>query len=436
MWKRMCVGTGVWFLWLTVAGAQMTVPSDSLSVDQAVQLALSHHPVVQRATEKIRAAEANVSLAHVPSYPNLIGSLDYAHLGPVSSFDLPGEGKYNFMPSNEYDLHIGLQQTLFDFNRTGAAVDHARAGVDLATDSLALVKRDLAYQTMRVYYRVLILRENVQVLDDEINALNEHLAVSRKRVETGSATTLDVLNTEVRLASARDEQIDAVSAVQREEIAFRALTGMPSSQPVLISAKLARTSVAVNDDSLLDIAQRQRPELRVLASAKTAAELRRQMAALSDKPTLRLSLLGGFKNGYFPNLNRLEGNYVAGLNLNVPIFDGQRSRREEEVAEAGVNVIQASRADLERRISSEVLQAAAGVRASQDKIDNAQVQVDRADEAVSSAKVQYVAGVITNLDLLDAQTALARARQVYLQALYDQITSLNTLDMATGKQVW
>ena len=419
--------------WEGIATAQIP---DSIDAQQAVMLAIASHPLVARAGERVHAAESMVDLARVPNSPTITGMVDYSHLGPVSSITLPEQGEFKLFPANDYDLHLGLSQTVYDFGRTGAAVRHAQTGVELANDSLTLVKRDLAYQTMGVFYRILILRENVNVLDEEIAALNQHLDVSQKRVETGSATKLDVLNTEVRLATARDERIDAAKAVEQVEITFRSLVGLPPDQPVRLSGTLDSQSITVSDDSLLAVAEQQRPEIQLLESAQRSAELQERMAALSDKPSVGVNLLGGFKNGYIPNLNRLMGNYVAGITLNVPVFDGNRSRRERQVATAGINIIRATRADVRLRIAEDVRQAATNVRASQEKIDNAEVQVARADEALATAKVQYDAGVITNLDLLDAQTAQARARQAYLQALYDSIMSLNALDRATGKRIW
>jgi outer membrane protein len=98
--------------------------------------------------------------------------------------------------------------------------------------------------------------------------------------------------------------------------------------------------------------------------------------------------------------------------------------------------VQARMRDLERRIATEVGQALSATLASQEKISNAQVQVDRAEEAVTIAKAQYGAGVNTNLDLLDAQTSLSEAKLVLLRARYDYVSSLNALDRATGKKIW
>ncbi|MDI6808057.1 MAG: TolC family protein [Candidatus Eisenbacteria bacterium] len=62
--------------------------------------------------------------------------------------------------------------------------------------------------------------------------------------------------------------------------------------------------------------------------------------------------------------------------------------------------------------------------------------VSEAEAALSRAQAQYEAGVVTNLDLLDVQTALSQAKLIHLRSIYDCMVSMNALDKATGKKMW
>ncbi|MDD4857458.1 MAG: TolC family protein, partial [Candidatus Krumholzibacteria bacterium] len=132
----------------------------------------------------------------------------------------------------------------------------------------------------------------------------------------------------------------------------------------------------------------------------------------------------------------LTANASAGVQLQVPIFNGFRTRHQDAEAEANVRAALAHTADVERQVAAEVEQALAGVRSSMEKIENSKVQVRRAEAALSMAEAQYEAGVATNLDVLDAQTALSQAKLVRLRALYEYMIGVNALDRATGKKIW
>ena len=77
-------------------------------------------------------------------------------------------------------------------------------------------------------------------------------------------------------------------------------------------------------------------------------------------------------------------------------------------------------------------QAVSEARASMDKIKASELNVQLAQEALSQAKVRYESGVITNLDLLNAETSLAQANLLHLQALYNYTLSRIALNKAIG----
>ena len=83
---------------------------------------------------------------------------------------------------------------------------------------------------------------------------------------------------------------------------------------------------------------------------------------------------------------------------------------------------------------SDVEQVAADVQAALAKVQISEVQLQQAQEAVTIARTRYETGSITNLDLLDAETAESTAKLTSLQALYRLVLSKYELERATGTQ--
>ncbi len=104
----------------------------------------------------------------------------------------------------------------------------------------------------------------------------------------------------------------------------------------------------------------------------------------------------------------------------------------EQESEASLRAAQTHSFDTEHAVTAEVLQAISDVRASLDKIQTSELQVRQAKQAIDMATVRYESGVVTNLDLIDAQTALAQAELFHLQALYHYVLSRYTLDKSIG----
>ena len=422
--------------WRSGAAGDTSKPTDSITVGQAVEMTLQNHEAIREAQYRITASEARIDVSRSARYPDVSIDGRYTRLGPVSTFDLPGEGELAVAPYNNYDLHVDLRQTLYDFGKTEKSIQLAETSRQADVDNLDLVKFNLAYQTIGVFNNILILRQQIDVLDDQLQTLQQHLGISVKRMKAGTATDFDTLTIQVRIAVVQGDRIDADHALKSQEIMFRRLTGLPEETPVNLSGAFVSDSVELQQDSLVTVAVKQRPEMKLAHDAESSATARLQLVSLGDKPKVTLNFATGLKNGYEPNLDTWRGNYMAGLEMKMPVFNGRKTKHEEAAADAEISSAHSHTIDLERQIRADVLKAIAGVTSNEDKIASAETQVEQAQKAVSMARVRYAAGVVTNLDLLDAETTLSQTRLIRLRALYNYTVSLNELDRATGKVVW
>ena len=107
--------------------------------------------------------------------------------------------------SNNYDADLTLRHTLWDGGRRRTAVEEARSLGESAMENVDLVTSRLAFQTVDAFFGVLFLEESLRVQDEDIDVLSQHLEITQGRVRAGAATDLDVLSTEVRIATARTE---------------------------------------------------------------------------------------------------------------------------------------------------------------------------------------------------------------------------------------
>jgi outer membrane protein len=413
-------------------GFQMLCAQDTLTVEQAVQRVLQTHPAIDQALANIRAGEARTSQASSANLPEVTTEAVYAHIGPVPEFSFPVLGSFVLAPADNYDAHVAGRYTFYDFGKTSATIDLSRSRVQTSRDAMELTKTNLSLQTIRVFYTIVLLRKSLQVQDEQIEALNQHLSVTQKRVETGTATNFDVLTTQVRVAAAQNQKVEIQNSLQKQEAILRQLLNLPTNSLPMIQGSFQQTQVSLNVDSLSQLALQQRTELKLAHDAEQSAQRQKELNSLGNMPTLKVSLVYGLKNGYEPNIYPVRGNWVWGAQAQVPIFDGGRVSHQEEEAQATVQAEQAHGRDVEQQIRSDVEQVVADVQAAVSKVQISEVQVRQAHEAVTIARKQYETGSITNLDLLDAETAESAAKLMNLQALYRFIVSKYDLDRAIG----
>lgn len=409
---------------------------DFITLERAVYLAVENQPMVLQARADVTASKAAIEQNRSLWYPNISGTAQYSRVGPVPEISLPGGESFELFPENNYDLHIGLSQNVYDFGRRSRSTDLAESYSQSAFENVNLIKSNLAYQTIVSFNTILFLREDISVIDQQIDALKEHLPVTQKKERTGSATNFDVLTTQVRLSAAQTQRIEIANTLQKQETVFRRLTGLPQDEGVQLEGDFQIPYYDLNPDSLISVALNQVPEIKLSKDAEKSAEIQHRVASLGYYPFLNANLQYGFKNGYFPDLDVLRGNWVAGIQLQVPIFNGYLTKNRIEGARANVSKARAHTKEVEDRVVAGVIQAVADVGSNRDKLQAAEPQVEQAQEAVSMAEIRYNAGVVTNLDVLDAETALANARLVHLRASYDLVISHYSLQYAVGNRFW
>jgi outer membrane protein len=415
------------FLLSSVAAGQ-----DSLTVEQAVQRVIQTHPALEQALANTRAAEARVSQTSSANLPEVTTEADYAHIGPIPEFNLPVLGNFVLAPADNYDAHISGKYTVFDFGKTSSAVDLSQSKVQTSRDAIEITKTNLALQTIRTFYSIILLQKSMQVQDEQIDALTQHLSVTQKRVTAGSATNFDVLTTQVRVASSQNQRVEIQNSLQKHESVFRQLLNLSTNVPLMIRGSFQQAPLSLNMDSLQQIALRQRAELKIARDAEESARLQKNASSRGNMPSLKLIAAYGLKNGFEPNIYPMRGNWMWGAQAQIPLFDGGKVSHQEEEAQAAIESEQAHTQDAERQIRSDVEQAVSDVQASWSKVQISDVQLQQAFEAVAIARTRYETGSITNLDLLDAETAESTSKLMSLQALYRYVISKYELDRAVG----
>ncbi len=418
---------------LLAAFFSLAKAQDSLTAEAAVQRALSNSYSLQQADEVRQAALARVRQAEAGYYPVIAVAADYTRISPVQELSFPGFGSFVLSPADNYDAHVSLLQTVYDFGRRRAGVEVSESGVKSSADALRALRTAITVQTLRAFYAVILLQRSVQVQDQQIQALDEHLRITQRRLESGSATDFDALSTTVRVAQAQSQKVDLQRSVTDQQVTLRRLLGLPWDAPVNPSGLLEEQPVRESVDSLVAKAAARRPDLVSAADQLETARLQVQVAGLGDVPALRVHAAYGLRNGFEPNLNAIRGNWSAGVTVDVPVFNGFQTSSRREEAEAQLRAADQHWRDLRRMAEAEIRQAYAAVLSAHDKIEVTNLQLTQAERAVQNARVRYQSGAGTNLDVLDAETNVAASRLQQLQALYQLVLDRIQLSAAAGE---
>ncbi|HVW21404.1 MAG TPA: TolC family protein [Opitutaceae bacterium] len=407
-----------------------------LTLAQAIDAVLARHPTLDAAQAAIDAARARTEQSNADRLPQVAanGGYTYMSLRPYVALPIPGAGAFYETINNSYATSVGVRQLLTDFGRTDALVALARSGEITARDALEQARHQLGYQTIQAFYGVILLRDSVAVADEEIRALEESSRVSDQKFNNGSATKFDVLTTGVRLASARNRRTDTLAALKKQETALRELLGAAPGAELSLSGDLDVAAQPAPDvPAVIAEGLQNRPEMRLAQDDAETSQRRLDAANRSTRPVLSASAAGGVEDGQLPDMYDNKGFVTANVGLSVPLFTGRRAAGQKAEARAGVRSAAARVEETRRQVAADVEDAAADLDAARGRLANADALVDQAQEALALAQTRYRNGVITNFELLDAQSSARGAELARLQARYDCLLARQALARSAGR---
>jgi outer membrane protein len=416
---------------------QFQIPGtdDSLSLQQILHQVTSSYPTVLKAQEAINSADASIGLARSGYYPDISGQAGYTRLGPGSKLSIPMLGSFELYPQNNYNAEVDVRQTIYDFSKTSRNIKMEESGKTISEKSVELVKQKLSLITVISFYTLVYLQEALKINNVQLENLNDHLAFITKKKETGSATQYEILATQVRISTAENQRVDIQTSIITQRATLNSLLGFPVNTSLNVKQNLDVNSSGLSSDSLVPYALRNRYEMILSGLKEEHADLHLKLLKVQNNPVLNAFVDGGLKNGFFPNINAMVPNIVAGVGLHVPIFDATRKKNTIRLANTEINILKQETEQTRREISNEVYQNEALVTSSLQKIKQSNMQVKQSEEALNLARVSFFDGVITNLDLLDAETLAAESKVNLLKAKTDYAVSLARLNISIGKPI-
>lgn len=412
-----------------------TNTSDSLTLEEAIHLVLANNASIKKAAENIAIFEARIDESRTGLMPDIRGDLSYTRLGPVPELVIPEMGAFKFYPANNYNFQISVHQLLFDGYRTKESINLSRSLKTEAVDRLEVLKRDLNFKTAQLFYSILYLQESLRLKNEHLQNLHEHLKTAQKKLEAGTATELDVLNIKVRIASAENVITDLKNNLEKQELRLKQLMGAVETKPLKVEGSFFTESLSVEPEALVEEALKNRPEARSRQDQIQTANIGLHLANLHNRSAVSLNFLGGTKNGYIPNLNTMKLNFVAAVQVDLPIFDGYLTRALKAEAEANLKMIKSQKQEVEDMIKAEVFEALSDLKSSQQKLQSVEANIQQAKKALEFARSHYEAGTITNLDLTDTEDAYTEAEFIRLQAVYQFTISRLALELAIGREI-
>lgn len=352
-------------------------------------------------------------------------------------------GKYYDSANLSRSFGNGLTLTMPIY--TGGQLEGAIKAADLAMNAnelgLELCKQQVKAATMSAYYQALQAKNQIKVAQDSVNTLTEHLKNVNAQYTVGTVAKSDVLGTQVQMANAEQNLINANNSYDVAIASLNNVMGLPTDTELNLTDSLDYNVYEIPLEECTAYARSNRPDVLMADYQVAIAEAGVQQAKAGYMPKVSAqaskSWAGEDPFGSDETDKRYgqNNNWTAGVVLSWDIWDNNVTQSKVNQSKAAVAKAEAAAENTRQSGDLEVRTAYLNLKAAEKSINTTQVAVDKAQEDYKIAQVRYAAGVGTNLDVMDAEEKLAQAQTNYYTALYNYNSSKAALDKAMGIMV-
>jgi outer membrane protein TolC len=403
-----------------------------LTLDGAVDLGLRHSLKVKASGADARTMESMRREALAPFWPQLSANGYFAdqRMAPnvyTSAGTTMARNYQVFNADQTKDANVTAMYPLFSGGRDFYGYRAAARRADAGRHMLRATEVDVAMQARLDYLNVLRERENLEVTTDLLRDIEERLRVTRETFEAGRVPRFYVLRDETELANAQQMQAMAQSRVEQSLVALKTTLGLDLASVVELTDRLEYRRAMVSIDEGIREASDRQPEIQAAVRQREAAEAEVRAAYGNYFPQVSLSYMydwGWMRNRAWESQaegTRMRGDgsegYSVGVVVTLPVFDG--FVRENALKTARSKLDRAVQAEglARQQIAKDVNQAALMLTAAEKSVEASQKGLEQAEEEARIIRERFESGRGIQLEVLDAQVALTRARFNAVNAL-------------------
>ncbi|MBX2911865.1 MAG: TolC family protein [Cyclobacteriaceae bacterium] len=345
---------------------------------------------------------------------------------------------------------LSINQIIFNGSYL-VGLQAANAYKELSVKTTDQTNEQVIEQVTKAYYSVLVNRERMKLFDSNINRVDSLLITTRALNENGFAESIDVDRIQVTLNNLKTEKskFERLQQLSIELLKFQ--MNYPLGESIEVVGELNEETIDVDlDGYLADWDYKSRPDYQVLETNWKLQNLNIKNNYAAALPSLSANANLGYSTqspdiaGLFKTNSGISDDGSIGpdkwysfssfgLNLNIPLFSGLQRTYRVQQEKLKLRKIENGFKSLEKGIDLEIKQATINYQNSMEALKSQKQNMDLAENVARVTKIKYEQGVGSNLEVVDAESALKEAQVNYYNALFDASISKTDLDKAFGK---
>lgn len=418
----------------SVPSAKLTPGVLDLSIGDAIDRGLRYNLGIVLSGQSTAQAKAARLKELSNILPQLNGSLRESALkinlqAEGFIFNIPGLNIAHAVSFSNSEARVSMTENLVDFHDI-ENIRAATATLRATGFTFNSAKETVTLAVAASYLLVIAAESQVEAATAEVYTAAALQQLAQDREAAGLNPDIDTLRARVELQVRRQNLIEANNTLAKQRIALMRVLGLPAHQQFsLVSRVPYKPLPNFSEEEALQRALAARPDYLAADQQVKAAELLKKAAEAERLPSVGVSgdygVLGTRPDNAFPT-------WTLNAGLRIPIFQGGKIEADIRQADAVLQQRKAQRDDLKGRIEQDVADAVLDATAAAEQVEVAKGTLDYAQQTLTQSQDRFSAGVTNNIEVIQAQEALATANQQYISSLYSHNIAKVLLARAVG----
>ncbi|MGA7108333.1 MAG: TolC family protein [Terracidiphilus sp.] len=411
---------------------QISAAPLELSLEDAVTLGLKQNLGGVLATDAVIDARGEKWQALSELLPNVVTDTGFGvhQVNIKAAFGLSIHGVPPIVgPFGYFDSRAYLTQSVFDWTSIERARS-SRAELKSAEFSSKEARELIVLVIVSNYLLVNADQSEVESATSQRDTAKSLLQQASDQKSAGVASAVDVLRAQVQLQSREQKLITARNNFAKQKLVLARAIGLPLAQQFEATTHVTYAELMPSGlEDAIESAYKARADLQSLVNRVQSAELARKAASAERYPSLGAEADYGLSGA---NPGSSHGTVDAAATLRIPIFQGGRVHGDVLRADASLTEERQRLDDLRARIDQEVRDVYLDLEAAAQEVSVEKSAVTLATETLEQSRDRFSSGVTDNVEVVQAQDALAVANDAYIASLYNYNLSKISLAKATG----
>ena len=426
------------FLFAGYTQAQEVKETLTLTLDKALEIALSENPTIKVADEEIALKEVTYKETWQTLLPevSLTGSWQHTIQAAVMKlndmeFKMGKDGTNTVAGVASVSLPIFAPAVY-------KAMSMTKTDIELAAEKARASKQDLVNQVTKAYYQLMLAQDSHEVLKQSFAVAEENYNVVNAKYQQGSVSEFDKISAQVQMNSVKPNVISAANAVALSQLQLKVLMGITADVDLKIDDSLNNyeTSVFANQMEQTNEGLANNTTIRQLELNKKMLQQNRKSLYSNFMPTLAAQLNYQYQSLYNDNWNVFDyawsGSSTLAFSLSIPLYRASNFTKLKS-NRIQMNQLDQNRLNVERQLNMQMQSYQKNMKASSEQVSSNKENVEQAKKAVEISTKRYEVGKGTVLELNNSQVQLTQAELTYNQSIYDYLVAKADLDLVLGR---